>query len=110
MRRVDCACVFAPTLAALDSLATLDTHAWVALDHTYTKRGVWCLRCVNHLRLAPILFLHLCLCPFLESKFMQSVQSDFELIRLAGITSWRLPPYNTKRAARRMWQTARIVI
>jgi len=104
--------VLAPMFAALDSLATLDTFAWVAFDHTYTKRSVWCLRCVNHLGFASILLLHSCACSLLESEFVQSVQSDCELIRLAGITSWSLPPAprNTKRAARRKWQTARIVL
>jgi hypothetical protein len=84
--RVGRACVFAPTLAVLDSFATLDTFARIAFDHTHTKSGVRCLRRIDHLRLTPILFLHSRF-RSLESKFFQPVRIDFDLIRLDGITS-----------------------
>jgi hypothetical protein len=85
--RVGRACVFAPTLALLDSFATLDTFARIAFDHTHTKSGVRCSRRIDHLRLTPILFSHSRLRSLLESRFFLSVQSGFDLIRLDGITS-----------------------
>jgi hypothetical protein len=72
-----CACEFAPHILACDKLVTLETPLGIAAFDTFAKFGNRHLGCINHARLALILFLHFCTSPFREN---QSPDNQFGVI------------------------------
>lgn len=110
--QVFCARVCPPCLAAFDGLIAMQTPFWIApsgTDPVSTERR---FRQINDMANLGFRF-----------SFQVSPREGFLIqpcsvcsselhfaCRLTNLTSASPQPYNTKRAARRLWQTARIVI